>query len=259
MKKYFFLAVLTLSISANAAINPASYYKDRRIKYVHYDPNNVTTVTTEPGRVTVIEFDPGEKIISNTYGNKSSWAVVRIGNTLQLGPKEYNDKTKKNSGNTNLVVKTDKRIYFLDLIITKHSPTYLVRYIYQSDTRNTKSTNSYSYNAPSVKLPLNYCYYGFGDRELKPLFVYDDGVFTYFKFSNHLPVPTIYSVSEIGSESITASHIKDDGTIVVHELSKRFNIRLGNKVLGIINKGPLRNAYTQFRTTDRSLRNLKKD
>lgn len=250
MKKYFFLAVLTLSISANAAINPASYYKDRRIKYVHYDPNNVTTVTTEPGRVTVIEFDPSEEIISNTYGMKSKWAVVRIGNTLQLGPKKY-------SGNTNLVVKTDKRIYFLDLIITKHSPTYLVRYIYQSDTRNTRNTNLH--NAPPVKLSLNYCYYGFGDRELKPLFVYDDGVFTYFKFSNHLPVPTIYSVSEIGSESITASHIKDDGTIVVHELSKRFNIRLGNRVLGIINKGPLRNSYTQFRTTDRSQRNLKKD
>ena len=259
MKKYFFLAVLTLSISANAAINPVPHYKDRRIKYVHYDPNNVTIVTTEPGRVTVIEFDPGEKIISNTYGNKSSWAVVRIGNTLQLGPKEYNDKTKKNSGNTNLVVKTDKRIYFLDLIITKHSPTYLVKYIYKasSNTQNTKNANSRK--APPVKLSLNYCYYGFGDRELKPLFVYDDGIFTYFKFNNHLPRPTIYSISAIGSEAITASHTEDNGTIVVHELSKRFNIRLGNKVLGIINKGPLRSAYTQFRTTDRSLRNLKKN
>ena len=56
MKKYLFLATLATSISVNAAINPTPRHEDNRIKYVRYDPNNVTRVTTQPGRVTVIEL-----------------------------------------------------------------------------------------------------------------------------------------------------------------------------------------------------------
>lgn len=251
MKKYLFLATLATSISVNAAINPTPRHEDNRIKYVRYDPNNVTRVTTQPGRVTVIEFSPDEEIVNKTYGMKSNWAVAKIGNTLQLGPKE-------GSGNTNLVVQTTKRTYFLDLIITKSNPTYLVKYTYRPFEQNANWEKAIRGWTPKVKLPPNNCYYGFGNRELTPLFVYDYGVFTYFRFNNHLPTPTIYSVSPIGSESITASHMLENGTIVVHELSRRFNIRLGDQVLGIINKGPLRNSYTQFKTTDRSWRDLRK-
>ncbi|WP_310729967.1 TrbG/VirB9 family P-type conjugative transfer protein, partial [Burkholderia multivorans] len=90
------------------------------MKFVKYNPDNVVRLTTEPGRVTVIEIDKNENVVSKTYGSKEKWAIVSKDNTVQLGPKAQ-------SGNTNLVIKTDKRLYFLDLIVTKNRGTYRVK------------------------------------------------------------------------------------------------------------------------------------
>lgn len=240
------LMLCTISLSF-PAINPYRVAEDARIKFVKYNPNNVVRLTTQPGRVTVIELANDEQVLSKAYGVKDKWAIVSRGNTIQLGP-------KTSAANTNLVIRTDKRLYFLDLIVTKSSGTYRVKYLYDAPPLN----NYFKYSERTlVKKPPNYCYYGFGDKELKPIVVYDDGVFTYFRFTNHLNLPTIYSIGSDGSEAIVASHV-DNGWVIVHEISKRFNIRLGKKVLGIVNKGPLRNNFSNFDATDGSFRKIKK-
>ena len=250
LRSYLLVSILMLcTISSSlSAINPRRVAEDGRIKFVKYNPDNVVRLTTQPGRVTVVELASDEQVLSKAYGKKDDWAIVSKANTVQLGPKSLN-------GNTNLVIQTNKRLYFIDLIVTKNSGTYKVKYLYDAPL----SKNDYlKYGERSwVKKQPNYCYYGFGDKELKPVIMYDDGVFTYFRFTNHLNLPTIYSIGSDGSEAIVASHV-DNGWVIVHEISKRFNIRLGKKVLGIVNKGPLRNNFSNFDTTDSSFRKIKK-
>lgn len=251
LRSYLLVSILMLcTISSSlSAINPRRVAEDGRIKFVKYNPDNVVRLTTQPGRVTVVELASDEQVLSKAYGKKDDWAIVSKANTVQLGPKSLN-------GNTNLVIQTNKRLYFIDLIVTKNSGTYKVKYLYDAPLLK----NDYlKYGERSwVKKQPNYCYYGFGDKELKPVIMYDDGVFTYFKFANHLNLPTIYSLSPDSSEAVVASHIDNNGWVVVHELSKRFNIRLGKKVLGIVNKGPLRNNFSNFDATDGSFRKIKK-
>ncbi|MCV2508822.1 MAG: TrbG/VirB9 family P-type conjugative transfer protein [Neisseriaceae bacterium] len=227
-----------LSISA---VKPIPL-KDGRIKSVLYDPNDVVQFTVQPGRGAVIEFDPKEEIIFVNNGHAEAWEIGKKNNMLYIGAKGF-------SGNTNLIVQTDKRQYFIDLIVVKKNGSYKLKYTYDS--------NPNQFYAGTKPKKLNYYYYGYGDGVLTPLFVYDDGYFTYFKFRNSLDTPVIYKMTPDGSEALLDSHIEGD-RVVIHETAKEFRIRLGKKVLGVVNKGPLNEQYNRSRTSSGQIRKVKK-
>ncbi|MCV2502473.1 MAG: TrbG/VirB9 family P-type conjugative transfer protein [Neisseriaceae bacterium] len=236
MKKFFLLVLLIISTQIPV-------YSSGRIKTEVYSPNKIVRLVVQVGRPVVIIFGEDENITFTTIGNTSEWDIKGRNNVLHLGAKSL-------EANSNLIVETDKRIYHIDLMVSERSGYFQLTYKYPLPE------NPHQYSIPNKKYPKNYLYYGFGDKEIKPELIYDDGFKTYLKFNSNLDLPTIYKVTPDGTEALIASHI-EKGMVVIHEVAKRFNIRLGKKVLGIINGGKLRDTYSENHTTDDYYRVIK--
>ena len=92
-------------------------------------------------------------------------------------------------------------------------------------------------STPVASVPAaNIQYMMRGDRALAPTALWDDGRFTYFKYSTARDLPTIFTKLPDGGEATANFHMEGD-TVVVHEVSKSFVIRYGQSVLGIRNDG----------------------
>jgi type IV secretion system protein VirB9 len=92
-------------------------------------------------------------------------------------------------------------------------------------------------STPVASVPAaNIRYMMRGDRALAPTALWDDGRFTYFKYSTARDLPTIFTKLPDGGEATANFHMEGD-TVVVHEVSKSFVIRYGQSVLGIRNDG----------------------
>jgi type IV secretion system protein VirB9 len=70
--------------------------------------------------------------------------------------------------------------------------------------------------------------------DIAPTAAWDDGRFTYLRIPNNRRMPAIFRVADDGTESVVDRHVDGD-TIVVHEVAKRFVLRLSNEVVGIWN------------------------
>ena len=62
----------------------------------------------------------------------------------------------------------------------------------------------------------------------------DDRRFTYLRIPNNRRMPAIFRVADDGTESVVDKHVEGD-VIVVHEIGKRFALRLAEEVVGIWN------------------------
>ena len=73
------------------------------------------------------------------------------------------------------------------------------------------------------------------DADIRPVEVFDDGRFTYFRFPGNVPVPAIYkSVPGTTEEWLVNSHREGD-YIVLHGVGKLWNLRLEGSMVGIFN------------------------
>jgi len=77
-----------------------------------------------------------------------------------------------------------------------------------------------------------------GDTVLAPTALWDDGRFTYFEFRTNRDLPQIYRVYGDNKEALVNPDDVRGPVLVVHDTAQRFNLRLGDAVLGIRN-----NAY----------------
>lgn len=78
-------------------------------------------------------------------------------------------------------------------------------------------------------------YWAYGNKELTPTSVYDNGRFTFFQFNNGRELPAIYRAESDGSESLLNTHIDGD-TVVVHETAAKFMLRTSREVLAVENR-----------------------
>jgi len=81
-----------------------------------------------------------------------------------------------------------------------------------------------------------------GSDDIMPSRVYDDGRFTYITIPNNREIPVVFMVSNDDSESLTNYHMECgdpdkqcSDTIVVHQVAKRFVMRLSKEVVGLWN------------------------
>jgi type IV secretion system protein VirB9 len=70
--------------------------------------------------------------------------------------------------------------------------------------------------------------------DIAPTAAWDDGRFTYLRIPNNRRMPAVFRVADDGTESVVDKHVQGD-TIVVHEVAKRFVLRLADEVVGIWN------------------------
>jgi type IV secretion system protein VirB9 len=246
-----FLATLILSLNVNAAIIPKQQNADSRVTVIAYSPDDVITVRTQVGISTLIQLEADESFASGTsgmgIGDIQAWGINVKGNNIFLKPIAEN-------ADTNLIIVSNKgRTYSFDLI-TNLSPHYIVKLQYDKP----KSAKDFLPRIPCSDGEIIFGYKKWGDNELAPSHMWDDGRFTCLKFTNVNELPVIYQIGADGTESVVNYSIKKD-TMIIHSISKEFRLRLGKQVLGLKSDNTISSGYNNKGSSVNATRELKHD
>lgn len=241
----FWLSVLlALSGAAQAEVVPNPGPADVRVKFVDYNDKDVVRVVGHFGFSTHIQFAEGESVTGIAMGDSLAWEVAPQGNHLFVKPREANATT-----NMSVVTAPNNRVY--NFVLTAHqsrngaSPRpndmfFAVRFRYPEDERKAREakreaerTASLLDNAPiSVR---NYNYWACGSSEVTPDEAFDDGRFTFLRFSANRDMPAIFEELTPGREALINTHVDGDW-IVIHRVVKRLVLRRGPIVACVENR-----------------------
>lgn len=210
---------------------------DPHIQRVSYRAGDVVKLDAVVGRVTVIVFAADEVPLDLPSGYSTAWEFRKTTNMISIKPKALN-------ADTNLIVKTDKRLYTFDLTLkpfNDNTGVYLLTFDYPEDIaeqkiiRTSAQLNDFLFSKPP-KLNRNYSMeIGDNSQEISPTEAYDDGRFTYFRFPGNREVPAVFAVSADGKEYDVSTHM-DKERLVIHQLAGSFILRSGNQIVGIFNE-----------------------
>ncbi|AQX27879.1 MULTISPECIES: P-type conjugative transfer protein VirB9 [unclassified Bartonella] len=255
--KIFFLTLI-VAISCYtplswAEISPVSGHKDNRIRFINYDPYNVTKIIGSIRSSVQIEFADDENISYIGIGNSVAWQVAPAGHFVFLKPREVQPTT-------NLQIVTTrqdgtKRSYQFELQVREgdvsigNDTYFFVKFRYPEDEslrkklaeeakvkQNEEESVDDILNMHEHFGPRNWAYVAQGSPIIEPTSVYDNGKTTTFTFLGNNEIPAIYIVSLDGQESIVPKSIKGN-QVIVHAIAMQFTLRRGNEVLCIFNKG----------------------
>jgi type IV secretion system protein VirB9 len=263
-----------VSAPAFALQIPHSCGRDPHVQCATYDPNQSYRVATAAGSAVFIQFEPGEKVIEHGagMGDKKAWSLAVNDSGALLKPVAPQPETNflivtnRRVYSISLAAETAGQpatwILRFDYPDTheKAASAQLRRQQAVTAALEGASRNPMpraplpggrtaflatlqAVGNPGTQLPAdagagaaNMQYMMRGDQALAPTLLWDDGRFTYFKYSTTRDLPTIFTKLPDGGEATVNFHMEGD-TIVVHEVSKEFVIRYGKSVLGIRNDG----------------------
>jgi P-type conjugative transfer protein VirB9 len=256
------IALSAGGVAAYATDIPQGSKFDNRIQYVNYNAGDVVVVRTVAGLGTRVVFAPNEVVVDVASGFTQGWEFSDSGNILYIKAKSIKGENGQPSmaptagtWNTNLMVKTNLRMYDLDLQLLPGSNSgrsaanqqriaYRVEYHYPAEEA-AKAKAVAGKQAAQAKLdvkpaPRNWNYsmqIGEHSEGIAPTMAYDDGRFTYLKFPNNRDFPSAFLVAADKSESIVDSHIDPavPDVLVLHRVARAAVLRLGNAVVGIYN------------------------
>jgi type IV secretion system protein VirB9 len=247
-----FVIISGVASVANALETPRSASQDGRIRFVDYQPYNITKVVGTLRSSVQIEFAADEEIVHVALGNSVAWEVAPAGNILFLKPRE-------NQPVTNISVVTTRRdgstrSYQMELTVRDGSVAvgqntyFYVKYRYPSDEAGRRKLDAAA-RAQAAQAgqadqvlalheaygPRNWRYSAQGTQSLQPQSVYDNGKVTTFAFVGNQEMPAIYIENSDGSESLVPKSV-DGNLVLVHALSRKFILRRGGDVLCVFNE-----------------------
>ncbi|WP_413154779.1 P-type conjugative transfer protein VirB9 [Bartonella sp. cb54] len=254
-KIIFLTFIVIINYQSNllfAETAPVSAHKDNRIRFVNYDPHNVTQIIGSIRSSVQIEFASDEEIAYVGIGNSVAWQVAPAGHFVFLKPREMQPVT-------NLQIVTSRqdgtqRSYQFELQVREgdvsvgNNTYFLVKFRYPEDealrkklaqaAKDEQSEDSFVndvFNTHENFGPRNWAYEAQGSTLIEPNSVYDNGKTTTFTFLGNVEIPAIYLVSLDGQESLVPKSIKGN-KVIVHATAAQFTLRRGNEVLCIFNK-----------------------
>lgn len=215
------------------------------IRTIVYRPNTIFTIKTGVGIATQIEINPREQVLDYGTGFSSAWEIVRRDNVFYIKPKEID-------ADTNMTIRTNKRIYLLELTVAakrwkslrqmkKMGASYHVKFVYPSEQKSDRGTvlNEHAYTAlGGSSTHFDYDYSAARDSNwLVPQSVYDNGRFTFIQLhagpSPNGGSPAVYGKKSIkGNEFVLNSKTEED-LITVFGIYKYLVLRHGNSVVGL--------------------------
>ena len=265
MKRIAWLPVVAGLALCGAAV-AASEAADPRLREVIYDPRKVVAVPVRRGVVTLVVLDADEVITEVAAGlggdclkAESAWCVA-----AQPGGRHVFVKPKSAASAANtLVVVTDHRTHsFRFVVLADDDPAAPVyRLVVKTPTRAAPLARRLPPAPfPLVALPavppdtppqqlvaerlqarpqvVNWQYSfaeGEGSQDIVPSLVFDDGRFTYLRFSGNREVPAVFHVLGDGSETLVNARMEDE-LLVVDRVSRRLMLRAGSAVVGLWNE-----------------------
>lgn len=247
MRPLLILSLLPLSVSA--AIFPIPQQYDYRITTSQYNPENVINVRTKVGVSTLIQLGddefistPADGAVSASpsgmgIGDASAWGMSVNGNNIFLKPiGEFPD--------TNLTVVSNKGRTYSFWLELSDFPHFIVKMVYEKP----KTANALKSNVPCYDGVVNFDYEMWGDKELAPQYMWDDGRFTCLKFEDNKELPVAYQVGSDGQESLINYHLEQD-VMVLQGTSNELRLRLGESVLGLASSAIQTEGYNDKATS----------
>ena len=254
MRNTFILALL-LAGAASAAFAleiPRGASQDSRVRFVDYQPYNITRIVGSLRSSVQVEFAADEEIAHVALGNSVAWEVAPAGNILFLKPREHQPVT-------NISVVTTRRdgstrSYQMELTVRDgtvevgQNTYFYVKYRYPADEAErrrqvaaARAIAAQAKEADNVLAlhesygPRNWRYSAQGSQALEPQSVYDNGKITTFTFVGNQEMPAIYIENSDGSESLVPKSV-DGNMVLVHAISRKFILRSGGGVLCVYNE-----------------------
>ena len=236
------LVGLLLAHTASAADLPG-WFGDSRVRQVVYEPDDVVRIQAQRGIATHIALDPHERILVVAPGDRDGWQVV-----ANKGDHDVFLKPQLAAHDSNLEIRTDRRSYSFDLVVLplkakfgNHDVMYRVTFSYPDEVKALARANTEAalveqrLAQPPVVRNAHYSMEVIPHSDdIAPTAAWDDGRFTYLCIPNNRRMPAVFRVADDGTESVVDKHVQGD-TIVVHEVAKRFVLRLADEVVGIWN------------------------
>nr|WP_174076430.1 P-type conjugative transfer protein VirB9 [Rhizobium rhizogenes] len=240
------------SSAALALETPRGAPQDSRVRFVDYQPYNITRVVGSLRSSVQVEFAADEEIAHVALGNTVAWEVAPAGNILFL-------KARENQPVTNISVVTTRRdgstrSYQMELTV-RDGPVaggqdtyFYVKYRYPADDAErrrqeatARARAAQAGQADTVLAlheqygPRNWRYTAQGSAALEPQAVYDNGKITTFAFTGNQEMPAIYMENSDGTESLVPKSVDGD-LVLAHAISRKFILRRGGDVLCIFNE-----------------------
>lgn len=254
MRNTIILALLLAGAASTAfALEiPRGASQDSRVRFVDYQPYNITRIVGSLRSSVQVEFAADEEIAHVALGNSVAWEVAPAGNILFLKPRE-------NQPVTNISVVTalrdgSTRSYQMELTVRDgtveagQNTYFYVKYRYPADEAErrrqqaaTRALKAQAKDAASVLAlheafgPRNWRYSAQGSQALEPQSVYDNGKITAFAFTGNQEMPAIYIENSDGTESLVPKSV-DGNLVLVHAVSRKFILRRGGDVLCVFNE-----------------------
>ncbi|MBY5452396.1 P-type conjugative transfer protein VirB9 [Rhizobium leguminosarum] len=254
MKQSVLIALLVagLSTTASALDIPRGASQDSRVRFVDYQPYDITKIVGTLRSSVQIEFAADEEIAHVALGNSVAWEVAPAGNILFLKPRE-------NQPVTNISVVTTQRdgstrSYQMELTVRDgtveagQNTYFYVKYRYPADEAERRRLDAAA-RAQAAQAgeadkvlalheaygPRNWRYSAQGSAALEPRAVYDNGKVTTFAFAGNQEMPAIYMENSDGSESLVPKSVENN-LVLVHAISRKFILRRGSDVLCVFNE-----------------------
>jgi P-type conjugative transfer protein TrbG len=239
------LEALRVSEHWQGGSNTPSPGPDGRVIYSY--GAGLPTIVCAPLRVCMIELQAGERVVGEPHiGDSVRW---------NISPAMYGTggqstaviilKPQTPGLDTNLLITTDRRAYYLRLISKPEEYVARVAFAYPEDDprkwqeqlaeqQALAKQEKHAADVPPAmiaveKVNFDYTIRG-GNEHLRPLRVFDDGAKTYIQMPSELQyreAPVLLVVGADGKEEMTNYRVKDQ-TYIVDRLFDRANLVLGS-------------------------------
>jgi type IV secretion system protein VirB9 len=233
----------------------------KNIEVFDYEEEKTYPVNLHESISTIISLPEAEKIIFFSLGNNDAFKVnfdESVQNIISI-------TTLQNNVNTNLIIKTDLgfiyNFYLSSFLLDESGDSQYHYTIYiksnkkhQSITqekillRDLQENNDYIKEISSLD-KLNTSYKIMGDKEIAPVFVYDDGKWTYFDFGKNFVSNRLPNVYKLVDKYDSVTNVRINGNLVVAQsLSEEgWSLKNGEKVVCIRPKQSLFKVYKDDR------------
>ena len=247
--RQIFIAVIA-SLSLVSGFVSAAPVKFQRIMVLDYDEDaqdKSIPILTKRGFVTQIDFGKGEAIESlggtsqaaALTGDADGWIVVG-----RKGDRHLYLKPKSEAYPSNLLVVTNRYNYAFELRIlpdeSRSDGVWRLSFRYPNDGLSNAEVRAnqvaYALGAPNEKRNLKYRVELIrGNGDILPKKVWDDGRFTYIAMGNNREITAAFKVDGNDGESTVNLHTEGQ-LLVIHEVARRFLLRLDRQEVGIWNE-----------------------
>ena len=232
---------------------------DAHIQAVRYHDGDVVQINSYPGVATHVVLAPDEQVLYMASGFTKGWDIFQRGNQIFIKPRSVKQgdtllEPKAGQWDTNLAVATTRRLYtFLlrlqPLAKNSFSPpasvAYRIAFRYPGDEaaaaqrKAALATTRERLAIRTAPRNWNYSMQVAPDSDaIAPAMAYDDGRFTYLRFSGNREMPAVFVVAADKTESLVNTHIDPDrpDVLVVQRVAPELALRLGNQAVGVFNE-----------------------